>query len=293
MIIVRMQGGLGNQMFQHAAGTALARHHDCALRWDLSCFESSQAHQGFELQRVFGLDTPEATEADFCHVLGWRGHLPIKTLLARRRLAWVRPKSYVTQPHFHYWTGFLSSPTDAYLDGYWQSEKYFTTMEQSIRDAFTFAHPLSERNRELANRIASCNAVSLHVRRGDYVTNSATNQIHGCCTPEYYQNAIKFVLDRLNAPHFFVFSDDPEWVRSNLSVPTNCTYVDHNSAAESYNDMRLMSLCKHHVIANSSFSWWGAWISGIREGLVVAPKRWFLNYSADTSDLYCQDWMLL
>lgn len=293
MIIVRIFGGLGNQMFQHAAGTALAMHRECELKWDLSAFENNHIHQGFELRRVFGLNVSEATDKDYRLVLGWRGGIQARKLLTHDRLAWARPKTYVLQPHFQYWDEFCALPNQVYLDGYWQTERYFKAIASSILDRFSFAPQLAGRNQQIANAIESCNAVSVHVRRGDYVTNPVANQFHGCCLPEYYKLAIEVMHGHVKDPHFFVFSDDLEWVKSNLVMPSCCTFVDQNKGVESYNDMRLMSLCKHHIIANSSFSWWGAWLGRHLGKIVIAPKRWFHKGHADVSDLHCPGWILM
>lgn len=280
-------------MFQLAAGLALAKHHDCELRLDIASFESNPVHQGFELQKVFGLDIAQATEDEYRRVLGWRGEEQVRKLLMHPWLAWARSTGYVAEPHFHYWDKFQSSPENSYLDGYWQTEKYFLAIAPLIRDAFSFVPPLTIRNQEFADQLASCNAISVHVRRGDYVTNSAANQIHGCCSLEYYENAIKTMLNIVNADHFVVFSDDPHWVKANLDMPSHTIFIDYNTGVESYNDMRLMSLCRHHIIANSSFSWWGAWMGGNPDKVVVAPKRWFQSALPDPSDLYCKEWVLL
>lgn len=293
MIIVRMLGGLGNQMFQHAVGTALARHHSCELRWDLSAYAFAESQRSFELQRVFGLDLPRADESAFRSLLGWRGQRAVRTLFNQRYLTWARPSAYVIEPHFQFWPGFWSQPSSSYLDGYWQSARYFEATNRAIREAFTFPIGLSNLNQAVANQIESCNSVSIHVRRGDYMTNPSTNQYHGCCSPAYYTRATREMSDQLDDPHFFVFSDDPEWAQTNLALPAPCTFIAHNQGDASYNDMHLMSLCRHNIIANSSFSWWGAWLGASPDKLVIAPKQWFKNGLIDTSDLYCSDWVQL
>jgi hypothetical protein len=293
MIIVRMLGGLGNQMFQHAVGTALARHHQCELRWDLAAYGRLSSQRPFELKRVFGLDLLEADESSLRLVLGWRGHPAVKTMFDHRYLTWARPKTYIAEPHFQYWPSLWSLHNSVYLDGYWQSEKYFKATSHSIHNAFAFSLPLSDRNQDLADKISACNSVSVHVRRGDYVSSPSTNQVHGCCSLEYYRQAAIRVLDQVIDAHFFVFSDDPEWVRANLALPASCTYIGHNQGATSYCDMQLMSMCQNHIIANSSFSWWGAWLSKAPDKLVIAPKQWFRRNLVDTSDLYCSEWVQL
>jgi hypothetical protein len=151
---------------------------------------------------------------------------------------------------------------------------------------------MSSRNLELAEEINTVNAVSLHVRRGDYVSNPRTMATNGVCPLSYYDSAIRYICARVDAPHFFVFSDDMDWVRENLNIDHPCRYVDHNCSTESFNDMRLMSMCRHHIIANSSFSWWGAWLNPREDKIVIAPKKWFAN-SNDTKDLLPFGWATL
>lgn len=146
-------------------------------------------------------------------------------------------------------------------------------------------------NEQVAQNILSVNAVSLHVRRGDYVSNLTINQFHGTCSLEYYNQAIAQIAKKVETPHFFVFSDDPEWVKSNLKIDYSITIVDHNNADKNYEDIRLMSLCKHHIIANSSFSWWGAWLCRNPNKIVIAPLKWFNDKSINTTDLIPDGWI--
>lgn len=210
----------------------------------------------------------------------------------RPSLAMLHGTRLVVEPYFHYWPGIREVSHNAYLAGYWQSEKYLSDVSETIRADFTFRHPLSEQNAELAGRIGQTMAVSLHVRRGDYVSDTKTNAAHGLCSLEYYRAAVLHIAKHVERPKFFVFSDDIAWVKTNLKIDYPCRYVDHNLGAESYNDMRLMSLCRHHIIANSSFSWWGAWLNPRADKLVIAPRKWFANES-DTKDLLPIGWKTL
>jgi len=292
MIISYIIGGLGNQMFQYAVGRALSIAQEQSLLLDISGFDGYSLHQGFELQRVFACPVAIANEEDVRNVLGWQANTLIKRLLTRPRLAMLRHRHFVVEPHFHYWTGIQQVPPSAYLQGYWQSERYFQALVDTIRTDFTFKLPLNAQNAELAQQISQVNAVSLHVRRGDYVQNPVTLATHGLCTLDYYQAAIQIIAKAVEQPHFFIFSDDIAWVTANLILPFPCQYINHNQGAESYNDMRLMSLCQHHIIANSSFSWWGAWLNPSPNKIVIAPKRWFAD-DKNTSDLLPQRWLTL
>ena len=292
MVISNIIGGLGNQMFQYAAGRAISLERDTSLRLDISGFADYGLHQGFELKRVFGCPAEIASEADVRSILGWQFSPGIRRVMTRSSMAAFRRKGFIVEPYFHYWPRMKKVPRDCYLVGYWQSEKYFQDAASAIRADFTFKSPLANRNAELAEQIGQANAVSLHVRRGDYAKNPKTNATHGLCSLEYYQAAIQYVADRVEQPYFFIFSDDIAWVKDNLKMDMPCQYVDHNQGAESYNDMRLMSLCRHHVIANSSFSWWGAWLNPDPEKIVVAPKKWFANGN-NIKDLFSQGWVRL
>jgi hypothetical protein len=292
MVISQIIGGLGNQMFQYAAGRALSLRNQSPLALDISGFDNYGLHQGFELQRVFCHPFEIATKADVRRLLGWQSPAIIRRIVSRGLFAAFCRERYVVEPHFHYWPGISDLKTDCYLSGYWQSEKYFADAARQIRADFTFRPPLGNENAEVARQISQVNAVSLHVRRGDYASNPKTSATHGLCSLEYYQAAIRHIAERVQQPRFFVFSDDIAWVLANLKIGFPCIHVQHNRGAESFNDMRLMSLCRHHIIANSSFSWWGAWLNPHGEKIVVAPKKWFAN-ETDVRDLYPAGWVTL
>jgi len=292
MIVSDIIGGLGNQMFQYAAGRALSLERNQPLCLDIAGFAGYGLHQGFELERVFNCPAAIATEADVSAILGWQSLSGIRRVLARPGMAAFRRDGFVVEPHFYYWPKMNYVPQNCYLAGYWQSEKYFQTHTSEIRADFTFKLPLSDRNAELAEHIGKVNAVSLHVRRGDYVNNAKNNSIYSVCSLDYYRSAIQYISERVASPQLFIFSDDIVWVRDNLQFDMPCQYVEHNQGVESYNDMHLMSLCKHHIIANSSFSWWGAWLNPGLEKIVVAPKKWFVN-EINVKDLLPQGWVKL
>jgi hypothetical protein len=290
MIITKILGGLGNQMFQYAIGRAISLEYATSLRLDISGFEKYKLHQRIEFKRIFNCAEVIAQEADLRDVLSWQCSTRIRQFLLRPSMAVFRRKEFVVEPSFQYWPGIKDIPANSYLSGYWQSEKYFLDFATQIREDFTFKQPLNSLNAELAKTIAQINAVSLHVRRGDYANNPLTTATHGLCSLEYYRSAIKYISKKIQHPHFMVFSDDIEWVKNNLQIDFPHQYVDHNHGAESYNDMRIMSMCKHHIIANSSFSWWGAWLDPRADKIVVAPAGWFAH-ETNTQDLIPQSWV--
>lgn len=294
MVISHILGGIGNQMFQYAAGRALAVHSGQPHRIDLSSFSSYQLHNGYELSRVFNLKTEAAEPILIRDLLGWRAHQFAMRLLRRPQMAGFRGSRLIVEPHFNFWPEFFKLKGDCYLFGYWQSDRYFKFIENVIRDDFVFRVPLEGENAELGLglRDSRIQSVSLHVRRGDYLSDAKTSHIMNVCDPAYYYRAIQYIADRLESPVFYIFSDDIAWVKENIRIEYPCVYIDHNHGTESYRDMQLMSMCQHHIVANSSFSWWGAWLNKNTKKIVVSPKNWFRNGMND-ADLIPENWQRL
>lgn len=291
VIISRVIGGLGNQMFQYAAGRALSLAHNAFFYLDLSDFDGYGLHQGFELARVFTCPVAQADPDVVQNILGWQASRKIRRIIARPVLKALHGQNLVVEPHYHYWSGFTNVSLPCYLTGHWQSERYFVEVAQIIKNDFTFKLPLDDTNLKIAHEIASVRSVSLHIRRGDYISSKKTLSTHGLCPLSYYESAISLICNHIKMPHFFVFSDDVEWAQKNLKINHPCRYIDHNQGKESYNDMRLMSLCEHNIIANSTFSWWGAWLNNYADKIVVAPQRWFVN-DTKVIDLFPDGWLL-
>lgn len=285
MIVVNLIGGLGNQMFQYAAGRALALRRGADLFIDRRGFLEYKPHS-------YGLDPFRARVEDAPNdaLPAGRGNGFERVLRGfgiGKRLPVVREKGFGFQP------SLLEQSAPAYLDGYWQSERYFNDYASVIRDDFTVIREPSPGNAEWLARIKGTLSVSLHVRRGDYVTNPEANKFHGTCGIDYYERAIRLLHGRLGADlEFFVFSDDPGWVRNHLRFGGFAHhFVTDNDAATNYEDLRLMAACRHHIIANSTFSWWGAWLNPLPGKLVVAPARWFRSGDLDDRDLVPQGWL--
>lgn len=290
MVISNLLGGLGNQMFQYATGRALSLRQGQILLLDISDYSDYDMHQGFELNRIFDCETNLAAKSDVRSILGWQSSTAVRRILKRSGFSIFRRKGFIIEPHFQYWQGINTISDDCYLTGYWQSEKYFIDMDSQIRKDFIFKLPLDNNNAELAFQISQVNAISLHVRRGDYANNPTTTAAHGLCSIEYYLEAIRYVVQHVQQPHFFIFSDDIPWSKMNLKIDFPHQFVEYNKGADSYNDMRMMSLCNHHIIANSSFSWWGAWLNSDPDKIVIAPKHWF-GTNVDTRDLLPTNWV--
>jgi len=290
MVIARLIGGLGNQLFQYALGRTLAVSRSTTLKLDITDYETYKV-QAYALCH-FNVIESFATLDEIRRLRG--GGWMAKQLSRRlHRLIPFRKDSYILEQGFAFDPEVLRSADDVYLEGYWQSERYFTSIEGLLRREFTIRRSLSGRDQEMAARIAGCNAVSLHVRRGDYVSNPDSGRAHGLCGMDYYQTAVRRIAEVSPQPHLFVFSDEPEWAARNLLLDHPMTIVTGNDTRHDYEDLHLMNLCRHHVIANSSFSWWGAWLDANPDKIVIAPARWFVSGKFDTRDLFPPSWITI
>ena len=177
-----------------------------------------------------------------------------------------------------------------YLDGFWQSERYFSEIASTVRTELAPRFSLSTDRQSILAEIGTSNAVSVHVRRGDYTTPKNLVK-HGVCSSDYYQDALAVVKSRVTEPHCFVFSDDPEWAREHLKLDMPVSFVSPPADGRDYEDFVLMSSCRHHVIANSTFSWWAAWLSASHDKLIVAPKQWFAGSEYDARDIVPEGWI--
>ena len=277
MIIACIRGGLGNQMFQYAMARSLALKLRTELKLDLTHYRNT-SFRAFELG-VFRLRFEEAStrELDLYPVY----NTPLLRKLRRKLIGITRPRHLFIETGLQYHPEIWSLSPDTYLKGYWHHEQYFADIASLLHEEFGFGVPLRETNRPVLEAIETANSVSLHVRRGDYVSNKAVLALNGVCSTEYYQEAIRTIAARVRNPHFFIFSDDPEWVRTHLPIEYPFSIVEGNTGEYSYEDLHLMSRCKHQIIANSTFSWWGAWLNPSPDKLVIAPGRWYADAEAD------------
>lgn len=288
MYIIRLTGGLGNQLFQYALGRRLSLRNNIPLKLDISAYAEDR-QRTYDLKH-FDIAADLASPREVTDLIGGTrlGRLACRTLdcfqpYYRRR--------YVHHTQTNFDPNMLRVRQHAYLYGTWQSEKYFASVADVIRQDLRVTTPPDEANTAMAQAIQCVVGVSVHVRRGDYVTNPTTFRLHGVCPPEYYQAAVARLAQSVGELHLFVFSDDPIWVSQHLRFDHPTTYLDHNGPDKSYEDLRLLSLCRHHIIANSSFSWWGAWLSNRPDKIVIAPQRWFREFAGDTRDLVPDTWI--
>lgn len=297
MIIVRLKGGLGNQMFQYAAARRLAHTHGTTVMIDDTFLRGKQAGctqrklelnnlkvsfkiaRSLELIRITGQKTARI-ETMLIAILTRLGHFKDQYL-------------HFSENDFSFDPAVLALPENTYLNGYWQSERYFLDIAEIIRNEFSVRNELSGKNKEFATLIQESNSVSVHIRRGDYATNKKTNEFHGLCNKEYYRTCVNRIAAKISSPTFFVFTDDHAWVMKHFETPYSTIIVSHNDNTDSHEDMRLMSLCKHNIIANSSFSWWAAWLNRNQHKMVYAPSPWFKNGFVNTEDLLPSSWITI
>ena len=286
MIVVHVNGGLGNQLFQLAAGISLATRLGVELRLDARLY-----NRDLPIELDFGLHrfAHGVREAKISTLP------PIKQEGLCKYIAGKITGRGMRQYHeasLAYDEAFTSLSDDTYLNGYWQSEKYFVDHEPTIRKALTFVTPPSAENQKIGDEMQTGLPVSLHIRRAAFVSVPKFNAVHGTCDLDYYERAARMIAERTNRePVFYAFSDEPDWVQENLKLPFEVRYMRQNDGGTNYEDMRLMSACHHHILANSSFSWWGAWLNPRADKIVISPKRWFADPSMQVHDIISPDWI--
>lgn len=291
MIVVKLMGGLGNQLFQYALGRHLSILNDCELILDTSSlkYKGNKPNPNFTDREYqlsnFNINARVADEK----LLKKLSNRP--TGLNR---LFQKKYTKVFEKGNQFQSEILSLKKKSIIEGYWQSEKYFWNIKDVLIKDLTLKNTSSYENIEVAKKISESNAVSLHVRRGDYISNSLFSEVIGACSLDYYKNAINKIITEIENPTFFVFSDDIAWVKDNFGFITyKIIYVENNNELNCYEDIRLMSLCKHNIIANSSFSWWGAWLNSNKEKIVVAPQKWFNDSRITNPDLIPENWIKL
>ncbi len=295
MIISKIYGGLGNQLFQYAFGRYLSIKNNTELKLDTTALEDKSIKGEFTI-RTFQLDlfSIHATIASDNEIEKFKKSKiqKIKDLLLLY-LPIQFNNLYIKEPYFHFFDKALNAPKNSYIDGYWQSEKYFFSIREQLLKELKPKNKVSEKTAELEVDIKATQSVSIHVRRGDYISIKSNNDFYETCTSEYYTSAITYVCEKLEKPVLYVFSDEPAWFKQNVKTNYKTVYVTHNIGNQSFEDMYLMSLCKCNIIANSSFSWWGAWLNANANKIVIAPKKWFKIKSKNSKDLLPKEWIQL
>jgi len=297
MIILSLFGGLGNQMFQYACGKAIAMKLGVELKLDVSLVVDRTPRENFTYRdyelAVFNINDEIATEDEV------RVYIPNLWNSTELQRQLYRVKRFLTQKSFfreklkfRFNEDIDSVSDNSYIYGYFQTERYFEDIRIELLERFSLRNQLDEVNALIVKQMQLENSVSIHVRRGDY-TNSAFTLLG---VEDYYRKAIDFIIENVENPVFYVFTNDQEWVEDNFkALEINKSIVTVNSGSQSYKDMILMSNCKHNICANSSFSWWGAWLNTNSDNIVITPQNWFKSteYVESTYDLIPTRWMSL
>jgi hypothetical protein len=294
MIIVQLMGGLGNQLFQYAFSRALEEKYQTRVKFDLT-FYSNQKLDGdipvrnYELDN-FNVNIKKASPTEINHFKSY-GKNPIIRQAFTFKRKFISSGKVFREHSLAYDKDFEKVNDNCYYSGYWHSEQYFYHIKSILANELTLRDS-SLLNCKLLDAIKTSNSVSIHFRRGDYLTRSVS-EVLSTCSLSYYYDAINFIYKKTDKPYFFIFSDDPEWVKENLILEYPFEIVSENQGDNSYKDMILMNNCRHNIIANSSFSWWGAWLNTNENKIVIAPKQWYKDPAINTNDLLPESWIKL
>lgn len=287
-VIIKLQGGLGNQMFQYAIGKNLEQRNNTDFKLDATAFKNDPQRE-YALG-CFNVVQKFATQKEISNFLKYRTRKGRIWFWYNRLIA--DKTRYVQERQFNFDPMIFTLKKPVYLDGYWQTEEYFKKIEGVIRKDFTLKNKPSFETENWIEKVAKYNSISIHIRRGDYILNPKTNQFHGVCSSEYYNDAINLISQKINEPVFFIFSDDIDWVKENFKIGHPVFYVSDKMIPD-YEELHIMSKCKNNIIANSSFSWWGAWLNENPHKIIMAPKKWFVTKKMNTVDLIPENWQTI
>lgn len=290
MIIVQLSGGFGNQLFQYAAGLSLAEHRKVDIKVDISLLLNPDIVTGTIRQLdIFNLLNPpqKATEQE----INFFTDLPLGSKYFEKCRPFYKRKVYKEKSN-QFDNNFFNAGDNLLLKGNRQSEKYFKKYETKIKAEFSLAEKWITPVKHIGERFRQQNSISVHIRRGDYLTPVALQWL-GLLPISYYSKGIEIVAKNQQQGKFYIFSDDIEWTKQNLHIPHNHEFVSGILTKNSMEDFYLMSQCRHNVIANSTFSWWAAWLNSYEKKIVIAPKQWYNKANLDTSDLIPESWIRL
>ena len=299
MVVVSIFGGIGNQMFQYAFGKCLANKLNLEFKYDYSYNLVRTDFNPSDIQSIFNLFSLEGQQASKKEIKQF--HLLTQDSKLKKGVQFLKRYFFLKNNFRQIFekntkfdkTIFEFVNTNLYLSGHWQSEKYFLPIADSIRHDFKFGKIVCDGNEFWTRKIQNSNSVSIHLRGRDYVSNNVTRSQHFTCDIEYYRKAILLVKEKYNTPCFYIFSDDPDWAKSYLKEfeTENFSFVTGNNWNTSpISDMYLMSLCKHNIIANSSFSWWAAWLNDNPNKIIFCPLKWFNEKEFEINDLIPMSW---
>ncbi|MCB0506791.1 MAG: alpha-1,2-fucosyltransferase [Bacteroidetes bacterium] len=293
MIKIVLSGGLGNQMFQYAFAKTLAVKHNTQLFLNTQFLESKLPIKSMATQLQYELDIfaidaileRNIFQSKLLYPFAKANYL-LQDKINQQKFHFLKE----TQHHFN--PTYLQAKDNTYIKGNFQSEKYFIEIEEIIRKDFSFKIPLENENKSISEKIQNSNSVSIHIRRGDYISLPQNKHKFAQLSLEYYQQSIAKIKEQIFNPIFFVFSDDIAWVKQALNIDAH--FISNNNTNKTaYMDMQLMSMCKHNIIANSTFSWWAAWLNNNPQKIVIAPQHWFADVSINSQDIIPTHWIKL
>jgi hypothetical protein len=281
MITTNIYGGLGNQMFQYASGKSISVKNNTQLSIDKSLFKNYKV-QDFLLHRL-NVQYIISNNSNLRNTLISNNYT--RAFLSKLNRFKIFQFGLLFEREQFSYNKNIDSMKYNYMFGYWQSVDYFKNIRKELLIDFSLKEKLDTTNERLIEKILISNSVSLHVRRGDYLKSKAAKNGHGLCSLEYYNDAIKYISERVSKPHFYVFSDDINWVKKYLKSSFPITFINNNSKNPE-KDLILMKNCKHNITANSSFSWWGAWLNENSDKIVIMPSKWMNNMQTPNGLIY-------
>lgn len=288
--IVTIKGGIGNQLFQYAFGESIKKKWNCEVLYNIDWFYR------------YGLDTPRELALLKLVDLNYIKHSKKKEFLQSphiskllNQFSFLHKTEFRSEESFDFFEHYQKMPSKKikkiFFNGYWQSSKYFQLIEHDLRNKL-LAYKTHLKKSSLFNNIKNAkNSTSLHIRRGDYISNKAAKNTFDTCSLDYYKNAINNINKLAGEESkFFIFSDDIEWAKDNINIDNNLIYVDSKYNLSDLDELFLMSICKNHIIANSTYSWWGAWIGSSKAGITICPKNWYKS-SKQPNALFPEKWI--
>jgi len=291
MIIIRLIGGIGNQMFQYALGRRLTLDRGVPLKLDLRAYDHQELRK-FELDK-FNVDFQIASDEDIYKTRFFSQNRVFRKFMAiwQKQLPYYKQRTVKEKKFSAYDDNIINVPSTCYISGFWQSKKYFAAINNKLTKEFTLKGLPSSISTNWISKIKSNTSISIHVRRGDYVNNKDKNNLHNALSLDYYYSAVNFCLKRIPSCRFFIFSDDIDWCSRSFTFINEPEFVYVDRKNRDVEELVLMSLCNHHIIANSSYSWWGAWLNPSTTKMVISPEKWFINSTMEILDLIPDTWL--
>lgn len=287
MLYTHVTGGLGNQMFIYATARSISIKNNTKLKLDISAFNTYRRPfllKKFNIKENY-LSSKELEKIEKLYKPSSFTSLFDKFKPYNKRFLRKEKQDFIFFPEVLK----LNSNQNVYIKGFWQNEKYFLDIRENLLNEFTLKDKYRIQNTKLTDKIYKSNSVSIHIRR----TDSVVKKNYGALPVKHYQEAVRIISNKIKNPHFFVFSDEINWAENNLKINYPTTFVSKHEGLEDYQELIAMSLCKNNIIANSTFSWWGAWLNQNENKIIISPKKYFANDKHDTSDLYPKNWIQL